>query len=287
MAVLFERVPSAWTRQTKFQPLGGNPGASLGRTTSEMRTGTGTGRGRGRGRGRKRGRSRNHMERGRYLRDGGRARTFRAGWLAVLGRAARRRPRLPTRAARPDWETTHVALLTTTFRMDMDRKLRHGGLRRMWRRLYGRALRDAASGVEEPLTVWGVPKSWRDPNVDASGEEGEERNIRLTLTHRGRVVDVMEVDAGGCGRRGFEDESIANATKTRLVFQTRHASFLSLILERLPRGRSPPPSRATPRNAPSPPPPLLLARPRPAAAAARPPPSSPLPSSSVSSRRRR
>ena len=102
MAVLFERVPSAWTRQP-FQPLGVTLAASFwGERPRRCVRERVRGRFRGRGRGRKRGRSRNHMERGRYLRDGGRARTFSC-WVAsrVLGRAARRRPRLPTRAARP------------------------------------------------------------------------------------------------------------------------------------------------------------------------------------------
>ena len=201
MAVLFERVPSAWTRRTKFQPLGGNPGGVLSGANDlgdAYGNGDGDGDGDGNGDGDENAGGAETIWNGddTSATVGGRER-FRAGWLPESWDV----PRAAVPGCRPaqhdpDWETTHVALLTTTFRMDMDRKLRHGGLRRMWRRLYGRALETPRAESKEPPTVWGVPKSWRDPNVDASGEEGEERNIRLTLTHRGRVVDVMEVDAG-------------------------------------------------------------------------------------------
>lgn len=202
MAVLFERVPAAWTRRTKFQPLGGNPGGVLSGTNDP---GDAYGDGDGDG-------DRDEDESGdvdeggdepRLNGDdtsstvGGRER-FRAGWLPESWDV----PRAAVPGRRPaqrdlEWETTHVALLTTTFRPDMDRKMRHGGLRRMWRRLYGRALETPRAESKEPLTVWGVPASWRDPNADASGGEDEGRRIRLTLTHRGRVVDEIEVDAGG------------------------------------------------------------------------------------------
>ena len=128
----------------------------------------------------------------------------------------------------------------------------------------------------------GVPKV-ADPNVDASGEEGEERNIRLTLTHRGRVVDGMEVDAGVVDG-GFEDES-RQRDKTRLVFQTRHAcsshSSSSVFRGKISAAFARDASNAAAAAA------AAARASTPAAAAARPPLSSPLPASSVSSRRRR
>jgi hypothetical protein len=201
MAVLFERVPAVWTRRTKFQPLGGNSGGVLSGTYDPGDAyGDGDGDGDGDGHGDED--EDNRGDEARLNGDdtsstvGGRER-FRAGWLPESWDA----PRAAVAGRRPaqrdlEWETTHVALLTTTFRPDMDRKMRHGGLRRMWRRLYGRALETPRAESKEPLTVRGVPASWRDPNADASGGVDEGRRIRLTLTHRGRVVDEIEVDAG-------------------------------------------------------------------------------------------
>ena len=69
-----------------------------------------------------------------------------------------------------------------------------GRLGRAWRRFYGRAL---AAPREETLVVAGAPEAWKVKNGGGGGGGGggEASATRLTLTHRGRVVDEMPVPA--------------------------------------------------------------------------------------------
>ena len=87
-----------------------------------------------------------------------------------------------------EWETSHVALVESTFLPAVARMMDDGRLGRAWRRFYGRAL---AAPREETLVVAGAPEAWKVKN----GGGGEASATQLTLTHRGRVVDEMPVPA--------------------------------------------------------------------------------------------
>ena len=89
-----------------------------------------------------------------------------------------------------EWETSHVALVESTFLPAVARMMDDGRLGRAWRRFYGRAL---AAPREETLVVAGAPEAWKVKNGGGGG--GEASATQLTLTHRGRVVDEMPVPA--------------------------------------------------------------------------------------------
>ena len=113
-----------------------------------------------------------------------------------------------------DWEIHHLALLTTTFKPDIMRRVREvkkkkkkkndgggdGGdlLSRTWRRSYGKILMSNPAAEAAELKVSGVPASWKNGGEateevkDQQGGDG-----KLVLRYKDEVVDEIPLRKGG------------------------------------------------------------------------------------------
>ena len=103
-----------------------------------------------------------------------------------------------------DWEVHHLALLTTTFKPDITRRLwldgSSDGLGRVWRRSYKRVLTKNEAATAGELKISGVPASWRGEEEEKEEEEGgavattdgeKKEDGQIVLRYRDKVVDTF------------------------------------------------------------------------------------------------
>ena len=211
LAVLRHLVPPPWTRKSKHQPVGGNPRGLISGLTEEPEAASGSG-------GAMAAEEDDDEDDGRSERVsevGGRKR-FRQDWMpkpwdvdrslshliaggvggkSIAPHSGRRPSQSWPGGESKDWEVHHLALLTTTFKPDIMRRMgeNDGDLTRIWKRSYSRVLLSNQSAMAGELKVSGVPASWKGEVGTEGEEDGGGGKDKLVLRYKDKVVDEISL----------------------------------------------------------------------------------------------